>query len=326
MYTPAVPPSSDPADVDRLFARAVRARNKGDLDGALKALVAALELAPRKARVWIEIADCQREMGHGEEALRALRKAERSRPDSATVQLRKGIVQLERGRPDLALRALEHALEIEPSAVAHNLCFSAYARMGRSDEARGHLKRALALDSDNAEAHCNLGVLLSDEGKFAQSETHLRRALEVDKRDVVAHAELGRVLLRRGHGAEAVPLLRRAIRLNPDAYWARLHLAEALAAERRFSSAEKTYKEALAARPAAPQGYARYAEFLAGRPGRADEAERQLQTALMLDPDDRDAQFAMGDRLLERARAFLESAAEAGHSRAAVRLAKMPRA
>lgn len=324
MYTRAVARTGDSAEVDRLFARAVRARNKGDLDGALKALVEALELAPRKARLWIEIADCQRELGHGEEALRALRRAERARPDSATVQLRRGIVQLERGRPDLALRALDRALEIEPSAVAHNLCFSAYARMGRSDEARDHLKRALALDRDNAEAHCNLGMLLSDEQKFGQAEKHLRRALEIDKGDVLAHAELGRVLLRRGRGADAIPLLRRAMRLNPDAYWARLHLAEALAGERRFSQAEKLYKQALAARPAAPQGYARYAVFLAERPGRGDEAERQLHTALMLDPADADAQYAMGELLVVKARAHLSEAAAAGHPGAAARLAQLP--
>ena len=65
MYTPGVPPSQASADVDRLFARAVRARSKGNVDGALKALVEALELAPRKARLWIEVADCQRDMGHG---------------------------------------------------------------------------------------------------------------------------------------------------------------------------------------------------------------------------------------------------------------------
>ncbi|MCP4002812.1 MAG: tetratricopeptide repeat protein [bacterium] len=317
--------SRTPIEIDRLFARAVRARNAGDLDGALKLLVEALELAPRKARLWIEVADCQREMGHGEEALRALRRAERTRPDSATVQLRKGIVQLERDRPDLALRALDRALEIEPSAVAHNLCFSAYTRMGEPEQARGHLKSALGLDPGNAEAHCNLGVLLSDEEKLGEAEKHLRRALKADKRDAVAHAELGRVLLRRDHGSEAIPLLRRAVRLNPNAYWARLHLAEALTAGRRFAMAEKAFKQALAVRPAAAQGYARYAGFLAVRPGRADEAERQLQTALMLDPDDRDAQFAMAERLLEKACTHLESAADAGHPRAAKRLKQISR-
>jgi tetratricopeptide (TPR) repeat protein len=303
-----------------MFARAVRARSRGDLDAALRILVEALETAPSKARLWIEVADCQRDLAHGEEALRALRRAEKARPDSATVKLRIGIVQLERGRSDLALPALEGALKIEPSAVAHNLLFSALTQLGRGEEGRKHLERALKLDAKNGDAHCNLGVLLSDEHRFAEAERHLRRAIEIDGRDAVAHAEFGRVLLRRGRPADALPLLRRAIKLNPDAYWARLHLAEASAALRRYKAAEGAYREALQTRPADPCGYARYAEFLQSRGGRSDEAERQLQTALMLGPKNPDVNYAMGVHLLTRARDHLALAAEAGHARAQAHL------
>jgi tetratricopeptide (TPR) repeat protein len=283
--------------IDRLFGRAVLARSRGQIEKARLLTLEALQIEPGKARLWIELADCERELGRRPEALQALRKAERARPDSATVQLRIGAIQLELGRPKLAERALRRSLELEARPTTHNLMFVALARQGREPEGEAHLHATLKLDPDNEEAHCNLGIRYRDRRQLARAEKHLRRAIEIDSRYQVAHAALGYLLLLRKQYPEARRVLRKAVRLRPDAYWARLYLAEAARQLRRFKEAEEQYLEALHLRPEDSLGHSLYGEFLSSRPKRHAEGERHLRTALMLDPRDASAHYHMGKHL-----------------------------
>ena len=309
------------AAVDRLFSRALRARSRGQPGAARVLVLQALTLAPRKLRLLIELADCEKELGDLSAALRSLRRAERVRPDSATVQLRIGIVQLELGRPKLAERALRRALELEPSAPAHNLLFAVLSRQGREAEGEPHLRAALRLDPRNEEAHCNLGICYRKRRQLARAERHLRSAIEIDPGYQVAYAELGEVLLMRGQHAEARRALRKAVRLRPEAYWARLYLAQASQELRRLKEAEDQYREALELRPEDPLGHALYGEFLSVVRGRPVDAESCLHTAVMLDPRDATAQYHMGKHLCRtgrdrEGRKHLRRAARFGDARA----------
>jgi tetratricopeptide (TPR) repeat protein len=283
--------------IDQLFGRAVHARGRGEIEQARALTLEALQIEPGKARLWIELADCERELGRRGEALRALRKAEGSRPDSATVQVRIGAIQLELGRPRLAERALHRSLELEPRPVAHNLMFVALARQGREQQGEAHLRATLKLDPDNEEAHCNLGIRYRDRRQLARAEKHLRRAIKIDSRYQVAHAALGSLLLMQKQYAEARRVLRKAVRLEPEAYWARLYLAQANWQLSRFKEADEQYLEALLKRPEDSLGHALYGDFLSSRPGSQAEGERHLRTALMLDPRDAAAHYHIGKHL-----------------------------
>ena len=319
--------ASPPQDrVDRLFARAIRARSRGELSRARALVLESLELAPRKLRLLIELADVQKEQGELAEALTTLRRAQRAHSESATVLLRIGIVQLELGRPKLAQRALGRSLELEASALAHNLMFVALARQGREREGEDELRAALKLEPDNEEAHCNLGICCRRRRQLVRAERHLRRAIELDRDYQVAHAELGELLLQRKQYAEARRSLQRAVRLRPEAYWARLYLAQSCWELRRLKDAEDQYKTALELRPEDALGHALYGEFLSSVRRQPKRAHRHFETALMLDPRDPTAHYHLGKHLCSWGRdseglAHLRKAARFGDGRAANLLA-----
>ena len=47
-------------------------------------------------------------------------------------------------------------------------------------EAVGHLKEALRLNPDYAEAHCNLGVSLGKQGRLDDAITHFEKAIRLN--------------------------------------------------------------------------------------------------------------------------------------------------
>ena len=77
-------------------------------------------------------------------------------------------------------------------------------------------RKAIELDSNNAAAHNNLGLLLQTVQDYDDAEQHYREAIELDPKHAWAHNNLGRLLhdVRKDYdGAEK--LYRKAIELDP---------------------------------------------------------------------------------------------------------------
>jgi tetratricopeptide (TPR) repeat protein len=74
--------------------------------------------------------------------------------------------------------------------------------------------RAIALDSNLAEAWAARGVLHGRSWRWAEAERDLRRAIALDPADASAHQWLGELLMVRGRAPEAVAALQRASRLD----------------------------------------------------------------------------------------------------------------
>ena len=77
-------------------------------------------------------------------------------------------------------------------------------------------RKAIELDSNNAAAHNNLGLLLQTVRNYDDAEQHYREAIELDPKHAWAHNNLGRLLhdVRKDYdGAEK--LYRKAIELDP---------------------------------------------------------------------------------------------------------------
>ena len=63
-------------------------------------------------------------------------------------------------------------------------------RSGNIEEAEALLRRVLATNPRNADAHNLLGVILDQRGRFSESETAYREALRVSPRHISARANL----------------------------------------------------------------------------------------------------------------------------------------
>lgn len=113
------------------------------------------------------------------------------------------------------------------------------------DEAREAYRRALALDSDHADAHLDLGRLLHEAGDPAAAETHYRRAVALRPGDATAAFNLGVALQDLGRQEQAVEAYRLAVGADPgyaDAYFNLAGLYDELGKRAAAIDSLKVYK------------------------------------------------------------------------------------
>ena len=91
--------------------------------------------------------------------------------------------------------------------------------MAKQPTPNGHLKTAISLDPQFAEAHGNLGVLYGQQGKSAEAEELLRKAIENNPKYAQAYVNLGLILAGEGRFPEAEKEIREAVGpgAEPDA-------------------------------------------------------------------------------------------------------------
>ena len=158
----------------------------------------------------------------------------------------------------------------------------AYAGLKRWDEAKAEFSRAIALDPKMAQAHQNLGLVLMDSnpgeaaeafrraadlqpaesrprflagfalehaGKFGEAIEQYRAALGISPKDYEVHFALGRVLLRTDDAPGAEEHFREAVAVRGDSAPARLGLANALLAQKKFGAGTDALAEYLKLNP-----------------------------------------------------------------------------
>jgi tetratricopeptide (TPR) repeat protein len=108
-------------------------------------------------------------------------------------------------------------LQIDPNnARAHNNLGIALSDQGKLDEAIACYQKALQIDPNYADAHINLGIALSDQGKVDEAIGCYQKALQIDPNEADAHNNLGIALYEQGKLDEAIAELEIAVRLDPS--------------------------------------------------------------------------------------------------------------
>ncbi len=111
--------------------------------------------------------------------------------------------------------------------------------------ARTYADRALALDSDSAEAHAALGLVEIKQHHAVAGQIEYRRAIALDPAYAPAHQWYGMALLREGRGSEAFDELHKAAVLDPESVAATDWLSEAAYMSRRYTQAVRYAQQAL---------------------------------------------------------------------------------
>ena len=91
------------------------------------------------------------------------------------------------------------------------LLANAYYSDGSYFKAAAELDKALELDADYPEAHCNLGIVRQAQSMVADAEIHYREALRLDSTLVDAMAGMGTLLCAHGRRAEGIEFLERTL-------------------------------------------------------------------------------------------------------------------
>lgn len=156
-------------------------------------------------------------------------------------------------------------------------------RRGAVTEAAARYADVLRADPGNAEAHCYLGMIACQHGRFAECAECARQSLACDPASARAHILLGRALAALGQPDAALSSFDRAIALEPNAARAHGHRADLLAEVSRNDEAIESYGRALALAPdAVADWFNRGGALIAV--GRYEEAIASFERAAALDP------------------------------------------
>jgi protein O-mannosyl-transferase len=145
-------------------------------------------------------------------------------------------------------------------------------------------RRDLAVATDNASAHINLGAALEMSGRETEALAEYREAARLADDSVNAHFNLGNLLTKMNQPAEALPEFARAIALAPNMANLRNGQGEALAELGKFNEAESAFAEAARLDPDYAAPHFELGKTLL-KQGRDAEAIGEFRAALRLDPD-----------------------------------------
>src|SRR6266702_1922994 len=132
-------------------------------------------------------------------------------------QYQTAVSDYEAGRYAQAAGELEKLLPYAPrSYELHELLGMVYAAQSLNDKAIDHLKTAVQIKPETAEARINLGATLAHAGKAEWAAEQFRKAVELEPKNYDANHNLGEFYIQTGKLAEARQYLEQAYHIHPD--------------------------------------------------------------------------------------------------------------
>jgi tetratricopeptide (TPR) repeat protein len=238
-------------------------------------------------------------------------------PVVAYAALGRARVALHQGQVERAKQALEKVVADVPRfGAAHRLLADTYERLGDPDRAARHVARAAALPAYNAAPdpivdalarESRRSVLLLKQASAADlvrdaawREYLLRRALEFDANNPDVVYEMAALLQQLKRPREALSFFQRHLDMVSDDQQTLVQMGKCHADLRQFTEAEAVLRRAVALADDAVGEY--NLGFVLEQVGRQDEAERQYERAIALNPGLASAQTNLGTALAARGR------------------------
>ena len=217
----------------------------GDLDGAIASHERALQAEAGDPFANYNLGKLLFGRGELARASELLARALQSRPDFPEARVMLALVHQSRGMHGHAATELEAALRQRPGDFGALFHYAATLRaLNRLEEARDVLKRAIAVDRNNADAHAALSDVLAALGDTAGATSELEAVLAQRPDWADALFNYGTLLRRQLRLEEAERAFRRAIAAQPGHVGAYRMLGEVLLAQSRSDEAFEVYRKA----------------------------------------------------------------------------------
>jgi adenylate cyclase len=196
----------------------------------------------------------------------------------------------------LAQKAFQQAIDLDPNfsgvygglALAQNQAneFGTRGLPETLNSVEALARRAVALDSADAEARSLLSSALRMRGDHEGALAEAERALATTPNLALAHHMLGAALIFSGHPKEGVAALERSIRLDPAAPRSAFCLHQVAIGFyfcHDYEAAIEAAKRTIRAYPEFPNTY-RWLAAALGQSGRIEEAKEALEKAIAVAP------------------------------------------
>jgi len=171
-------------------------------------------------------------------------------PENKPEELTQAVALQLKGHTRQAQRIYDEILLREPrNFAALHLSGVIAIQTGDPQRAVDLIGRALAVDSRNAEAHCNRGAALGGLGRWDEALSSYARAIEINPGYAEAHLNRGNALHAMGHSEAALASFDQSIAIKPGFAQAHCNRGDLLHELRRLDQARLSYAHAIAAEP-----------------------------------------------------------------------------
>ena len=197
-----------------------------------------------------------------------------------------------------ATAAILDALRIDPDQPEVRISLAImYQGIGRPDAAQEELRKVIAAQPRNDDAHRLLAGISIDRGQWDDAVAELHQAIELRPNYWRNHSELGYASYRAGRLDDAIKAYQRVVELQPDSARGLHMLGTVYQSAGRTAEALDNYAKANAINPSAGT-YSNIGttHFWAGDYARAADA---YQRAIALAPNQPDLHANLGDALLK---------------------------
>lgn len=273
---------------------------QGRFAEALEAAKRAVRNDDESARAHEKLARAYFRVGQPDEALRQAQKSVTLDPENSMAHYLLGRINEKNfSRVDLAEQEYKRALELNSlNGPAYLGLARVLLRQGHSVvEVEPLVKKALEADEDDAEAHLELARLVQRKGELAKAEAQVRKAIAIDPNNALLHAELGMVLAGfPDKAADAEVEFRKALELGQNVGYCHFAIASFLLDKRdRVEEAEKEYRSAIKLDDDLDEAKVRLANMLVSYKKVYDEADDLYRKALVSNPRNYMAMIGIGN-------------------------------
>jgi len=157
-------------------------------------------------------------------------------------------------------------------------------------------RKALELNPDNADAHCQLGLAMFYTGRIDKAADQWSQTIRLDPNNVEGYYNLGQVMLCYRKPDEATAYFSKVIDLKPNHVKAQANLGALFLGEGKIEKAISHLSQAIRLDPNNIDAHYNLAQAMF-REKKNDEALKHLSVVVRLRPDDADAHYALGTAL-----------------------------
>ena len=294
-------------DLAKAHSNAGRALIKlGRLDEAEEHLRRALDLDPRERTGLQNSAELLRLRKRYGEAVEGYRDLLDIDPTYAQAHAGLGNALLELGRYEEALDSMASAVALQPDlrveGSLEGFMGLASLRLGRLEDAEGHLQRALEADPSNPSLLVEFSNLRRAQQRLDESARYLRRARELQPDNAAVLQNVAEALRKQQRYEDAIEAYRAVLRIDPEFALAHAGLGDSLFRLERYELALEALTKAVSLRPGEQvQGSMQRLLGRASRHlGRLDHAEGHFVRAIEIDPSDTRAIDHLARLMFER--------------------------
>jgi cytochrome c-type biogenesis protein CcmH/NrfG len=291
---------------DQEYDRGVQLQQKGDLAGARHAYEAALKLAPRRIDALSNLGLTCAGLHQYEYAVQSFQKALEIDPKQPVVLFNLGITYLQAGHDENARRTLAGLVRGQSdNFLARHYLGVSLLKLGRIQEGVAELESVARSHPEDLDAACTLVSVYIKEAQLAKAHDLIEGFISQHD-SAAAHLVTGSYRMAVQDFRQAVIEFRRAQQLNPALPELALNLGSAYAMTGSQDIAIQLFEARLRKNPSDLESLG-FLGWLYLDTDRLDDAEKMLNRAHILRPDDPDILFQLG-RLARRQGQFEKAA------------------